>query len=134
MMSAGDRVDPRTTIEYCVWNTAGVGQLIYGPGTVYEMDDRTLAHVKLALTAKLRRQESFLLSWPIGVEQGSGRASLWIAPSIPLQFRFSGSRPPVINKAWVVAMLETSHNDRGLVILGEAELDHVKSSAGDSSA
>ncbi|ROS30034.1 hypothetical protein EDF22_1793 [Rathayibacter sp. PhB127] len=117
-----------------MWKTAGVGQLIDGPGTVYEMDDRTLAHVKLALTAKLRRQESFLLSWPIGVEQGSGRASLWIAPSIPLQFRFSGSRPPVINKAWVVAMLETSHNDRGLVILTEAELDRATSSTGDSSA
>ncbi|NQX18325.1 hypothetical protein [Rathayibacter sp. VKM Ac-2857] len=111
-----------------------MGQLIYGPGTVYEMDDRTLAHVKLALTAKLRRQESFLLSWPIGVDQGSGRASLWIAPSIPLQFRFSGGRPPTINKPWVVAMLETSHNDRGLVILPEAEIERVTSSASDPTA
>ncbi|MBO0982699.1 hypothetical protein [Rathayibacter sp. SD072] len=102
-----------------------MGQLIYGPGTVYEMDDRTLAHVKLALTAKLRRQESFLLSWPISVDEGSGRASLWIAPSIPLQFQFSGSRPPAINRAWIVAMLETSHNDRGLVIVPEADLDRI---------
>ncbi|WP_437440952.1 DUF7882 family protein [Rathayibacter oskolensis] len=53
-----------------------------------------LAHVKLALTAKLRRQESFLLSWPIAADQGSGRMSLWMAPTLPLQFQFSGSRPP----------------------------------------
>ncbi|MCJ1688642.1 hypothetical protein [Rathayibacter sp. VKM Ac-2927] len=102
-----------------------MGQLIYGPGTVYDMDDRTLAHVKLALTTKLRRQESFLLSWPISVDHGSGRTSLWIAPSIPLQFQFTGSRPPTINKAWVLAMLETSQSDRGLVILAEAELDRT---------
>lgn len=106
-----------------------MGQLIYGPGTAYEMDDRTLAHVKLALTAKLRRQESFLLSWPIAAEQGSGRTSLWMAPMIPLQFQFTGSRPPAINKNWVVAMLNTSHSDRGLVILTEAEADTLAASA-----
>jgi hypothetical protein len=98
-----------------------MGQLIYGPGTVYEMDDRTLSHVKLALTAKLRRQESFLLSWPLSVDQGLGRTSLWIAPMIPLQFQFSGSKQPAINRQWVVAMLDTSHSDRGMVILSEAD-------------
>lgn len=108
-----------------MWHTARVGQLIYGPGTVYEMDDRTLAHVKLALTAKLRRQESFLLSWPIAADQGSGRTSLWMAPTLPLQFQFSGSRPPTINRNWVVAMLEGSHSDRGLMILSEAEADKL---------
>lgn len=97
-----------------------MGQLIYGPGTVYEMDDRTLAHVKLALTTKLRRQESFLLSWPISAGHGSGRTSLWINPTIPLQFQFSGSRPPTINRTWVMMMLESAHSDRGLTILSEA--------------
>jgi hypothetical protein len=106
-----------------------VGQLIYGPGTVYEMDDRTLAHVKLALTAKLRRQESFLLSWPLAVDQGSGRTSLWIAPMIPLQFQFSGSRPPATNRNWVVAMLDSSHSDRGMTILSEAEADKLAAAA-----
>lgn len=42
-----------------------------------------------------------------------------------LQFQFAGSRPLAINKAWVLAMLETSHSDRGLVILAEAELDRT---------
>lgn len=106
-----------------------MGQLIYGPGTVYAMDDRMLAQVKLALTAKLRRQESFLLSWPIAADQGSGRTSLWMAPMIPLQFQFSGSRPPVVNRNWVVAMLQSSHSDRGLTIVSEAEADKVADAA-----
>ncbi|MBF4461957.1 hypothetical protein ITJ46_08620 [Rathayibacter sp. VKM Ac-2878] len=104
-----------------------MGKLIYGPGTVYEMDDRTLAHVKLALTAKLRRQESFLLSWPIPAAQGAGRTSLWIAPMIPLQFQFSGSRPPGINRQWIVSMLDGSHSDRGMIILFEADAAKIAS-------
>lgn len=112
-----------------MWKTTPVGQLTYGPGTVYEIDDRTLAHVKLALTAKLRRQESFLLSWPIPAEHGSGRTSLWIAPWIPLQFQFAGSRQPVINRQWVIAMLDGSHSDRGMVILTEAEAEKAATSA-----
>lgn len=79
--------------------------------------------MKVALTAKLRRQESFLLSWPVPVDQGSGRTSLWIAPVVPLQFRFSGSRQPAINRAWVLAMLESSHSDRGMVLVSEAEAE-----------
>lgn len=95
--------------------------LIYGPGPVYDMDDRTLAHVKLAVVAKLRRQESFLLSWPNSVDQGSGRVSLWMSPTMSLQFQFAGSRPPAINRAWVLAMLDSSHSDRGVLIEPETE-------------
>lgn len=104
-----------------VWEATPVGQLIYGPGTVYDMDDRTLAHVKLALVAKMRRQESFLMSWPVSVDRGSGRVSLWVSSMIPLQFQFAGGRQPAINRAWVVAMLESAHSDRGLIVMTEAE-------------
>lgn len=37
--------------------------------------------------AKLRTRESFLLNSQIPSGQGSGRVSLWIDGSIPLQFR-----------------------------------------------
>lgn len=32
---------------------------------------------------------------------------------------------PTINRNWVVAMLEGSHSDRGLMILSEAEADKL---------
>lgn len=109
-----------------------MGQLIYGPGTVYEMDDRTLAHVKVAVVTKLRRQETFLLSWSHPVEHGSGRVSLWISVMVPLQFQFSGSRPPVINRAWAMAMMETSHSDRGVVVVSETDVTPRASTPGTS--
>jgi hypothetical protein len=40
----------------------GMGFLTYGGVQEYEFDDRTLAHLKVAITIKLRRQESFLMS------------------------------------------------------------------------
>ncbi|WP_431219425.1 hypothetical protein [Leifsonia xyli] len=71
-----------------------MGKLVYGAGQEYDLDDRVLSHVKLAIVAKLRRHESFLLNWDVPVEQGSGRVSLWISREVPLAFQFSGSRPP----------------------------------------
>src|SRR5690606_11550369 len=41
-----------------------VGSLIYGTsGIEISFDDRVLAHLELVINAKLRRRESFMLSW-----------------------------------------------------------------------
>ena len=56
-----------------------MGQLIYGAGTAYDMDDRTMSHVKIAVGIRLRRQESFYLTWSVPQSQGSGRVSLWLS-------------------------------------------------------
>jgi hypothetical protein len=98
-----------------------MGHLIYGPGAEYEIEDRTLAHVKIAILAKLRVQESFLMSWTIDPAQGSGRVSVWMDPAIPLQFRFSGSRPPELNRVWLAALGHSAHGTRGMLIMAESE-------------
>lgn len=98
-----------------------VGYLIYGNGAEYEIDDRVLAHLKIAITSKLRLQESFLLNWTFPPEQGSGRVGLWMSPAIPLQFRFSGSRPPELNRDWLEALALSSRGVRGMQLMGEAE-------------
>jgi len=36
---------------------AGMGKLLYGAGQEYDLDDRVLSHVKLAVVAKLRRHD-----------------------------------------------------------------------------
>jgi hypothetical protein len=100
-----------------------MGYLVYGNCGEYEFDDRTLAHLKAAMNLKLRRQECFMLSWANPVEKGSGRLSLWISPHIPLVFRFSGSRPPQLNDAWVRVLSELSHTTRGLVVVEESEVE-----------
>lgn len=47
--------------------------------------------------------------------------SVWISPTIPLQFRFLGSRPPELNKVWIDVMSRLSHSPRGLIVIGEDE-------------
>ncbi|HEY0246979.1 MAG TPA: hypothetical protein VGC45_01855 [Gryllotalpicola sp.] len=104
-----------------------MGYLIYGPGTEYEFDDRVLAHLKIAIVAKLRLQESFLINWTVPSESGSGRMSLWMSPAVPLQFRFSGSKPPELNRIWLDALSRSSHGIRGMVVMGETEAaDYLK--------
>lgn len=63
------------------------------------------------------------MSWTNPVEKGSGRVSLWLSPNIPLVFRFSGSRAPQINEAWLRVLNELSHTPRGLVVVDEKEAE-----------
>ena len=111
-----------------------MGHLVYGHGAEYEVEDRALAHLKIALVAKLRLQESFLVNWSIPAAQGSGRVSLWIAPSIPLEFRFSGSKPPELNRVWLDALSRSSHGVRGMVLMNEDEAAGYLKAAGSPSA
>ncbi|GAB3617502.1 hypothetical protein GCM10027416_20590 [Okibacterium endophyticum] len=108
-----------------------MGELIYGAGTVYEIEDRTLAHVKAAVGAKLRRHESFYLSW---TPQGNdGRVTLWISPSVPLQFHFNESVPPELSRDWLDALAQSSHSLRGMIISPEADASGILASAHEKS-
>lgn len=100
-----------------------MGYLMYGGAAEYEFDDRTLAHLKVAVSMKLRRQECFFVSWTQPVEKGSGRLSIWVGPSIPLAFRFSGSRSPELNEAWLTVLNELSHTPRGLIVVSEKDAE-----------
>lgn len=104
-----------------------MGHLIYGDNQDYEFEDRTLAHLKVAITMKLRRQESFLMSWVNPPERGGGRVSIWLTPSIALAFKFAGSRVPSLNKAWLEVMNELSHTPRGLILVSEEDADKYQS-------
>lgn len=96
-----------------------MGKLIYGTDVrEIEIDDRVLAHLKIAIIAKLRRSESFSLSWEHGAQNGGGRSTVWIHESIPLQFVFFGSRPPSLNRAWVDELM-ASANSGSMQILPE---------------
>ncbi len=98
-----------------------MGYLNYGGSLEYEFDDRVLAHLKVAITMKLRRQECFLMSWTNPAEKGGGRVSIWLTPNIPLAFRFAGSRAPKLNKSWLTVMHDLSNTPRGLIVVSEQE-------------
>lgn len=103
-----------------------MGILKYGPGAEYELDDRILAHLKVVIAAKLRRNEGFFLSWSMNPSVASGRVSLWLAQAIPLQLVFFGGREPQLNRVWIDVLAELSHSPRGLLLISEADAEAVK--------
>jgi hypothetical protein len=76
-----------------------MGTLFYGASrTALTVDDRVLAHLKVLTVSKLRRNESFLLSWTETGENGFGRGSVWIHPTTDMIYRFDGNRSPELDK------------------------------------
>lgn len=106
-----------------------MGRLTYAGSTTYEIDDDMLAHLKVVATAKLRRHESFLISWVIDLSAGSGRVSLWAASTIPLQFEFSSSRPPQLDQEWLRVLADMSNTPRGLVLITREEAARIAKGA-----
>ncbi|GAB2831159.1 ATP-dependent DNA ligase [Microbacterium insulae] len=95
-----------------------MGRFIYDTASnSVEIDDRTLAHLRIVVMNKLRRSEPFMFDVEVG--DGTGRRSFWIHPSVPLQFHFFGSRGPRINRLWVEEMMQAASGPTGLTILPE---------------
>lgn len=97
-----------------------MGRLRYdGHSDPIVIEDETLAHLKLVIATKLRRQESFMMTWkPVngGVDR---RASVWIHPAIPLQFGFDQPDVHVVDPHRIQEIMH------GLNATGELVLDHL---------
>jgi len=92
-----------------------VGKFIYGATAVsVDLDDRVLAHLRVVIMTKLRRNESFMFDIDVG--GGNGRRTFWIHPSVPIQFHFFGGRQPRLNRAWIEEMIRIASGTTGLTI------------------
>ncbi|GAA1507622.1 hypothetical protein BJ978_000746 [Agromyces terreus] len=99
-----------------------MGKLIYNSSPrELDIDDRVLAHLRVAILNKLRRGESFSMTWEHGLVNGSGRTTIWLHPSIPLQFVFSGNRSPKLNRIWIEQLLLTANSTSGLQYVPEPD-------------
>ncbi|WP_203137238.1 DUF7882 family protein [Microbacterium sp. JZ31] len=97
-----------------------MGQLYYDHmGPAVDVDDRTLAHLKAVITTKLRRSESFTLSWQ--APDRHGRTTVWIHPSIPVKFLFDGQEPTQLNRDWIQRLADSALEGRGIILTGEHE-------------
>jgi hypothetical protein len=97
-----------------------MGRLIYGPtGTRVDIEDRTLAHLKVVILTKLRRGEGFAFSWERGADGGGGRDTMWLNPAIGLEFQFDGGREASLNKAWLEDLMASANSGGGLHVLPE---------------
>lgn len=96
-----------------------MGKMTYDSALTVEFDDRVLAHLQLVIGAKLRRGESFWFAWKDEASNGDGRTMLWVTPTISMAFKFYGSRPPTINRAWIEALMLTANSPAGLHVVAE---------------
>jgi hypothetical protein len=95
-----------------------MGSLTYD-GTTIGIDDRALTHLQIVIVNKLRRGESFLMSWKDSPEIGDGRSSVWMHPYMLLYFKFDGSRVPEIDGEWLADLSESADSSRGLIVMAE---------------
>lgn len=95
-----------------------MGTLAYGSaGGHVHVEDRALSHLKIVMATKLRRNESFTLSWR--QFDGPGRETLWIHPSIPLRFTFEEVDPPELNARWIEQLMYSANATGGIVLTEE---------------
>ncbi|MBT9606694.1 hypothetical protein [Microbacterium sp.] len=78
------------------------------------IDDRVLAHVKVVVATKLRRGESFTLSWTHGVDEPGGHSTIWLQPAIPLRFVFDSEQPESLDQNLLTRMANDANSSRGL--------------------
>lgn len=96
-----------------------MGKLIYNDSVKVDFEDRTLAHLQVVIGTKLRRGETFYFTWREDASVGDGRTSVWLYQAAPLVFRFSGSRRPALNVAWIDALAYTANSSSGLHVVPE---------------
>ncbi len=96
-----------------------MGVLYYADQAI-AIDDRTLAHLKVAAVTKLRRGESFTLSWTHPAGEVAGRTTIWMHPSIPLRFEFEEPETPVLHREWIESILRSSNSTGGIQLTGES--------------
>jgi hypothetical protein len=95
-----------------------LGTLYYGDARhPIAIDDRSLAHVKVVIINKLRRNESFSFSWAHA--DRNGRSTIWLSPSISLHFEFEGGRAPALNRQWLEELAQVASSTAGLVLSDE---------------
>jgi len=97
-----------------------VGTIFYGgSATPIHIEDRALAHLKVVIATKLRRNESFTVSWRHPEDQPRGRSTLWLHPSIPLRFVFDDPEPAELSRQWIEDLAQSANSSGGIMLVPE---------------
>jgi hypothetical protein len=97
-----------------------VGTIYYGgAATPIHVEDRALAHLKVVIATKLRRGESFTLSWRHPDEDARGRSTIWLHASIPLRFVFDEPEPPALSRQWIEELANSANSSGGIMLVAE---------------
>ncbi|MFH8249252.1 hypothetical protein ACH3VR_02635 [Microbacterium sp. B2969] len=93
-----------------------MGNLYYGVvATPVWMPDRLLAHLKVVISAKLRRNESFTITWPHPAAEMWGSTTIRVQPAIPMRFVFDEPEGEPLDATWLQKLADASTR-RGIVL------------------
>ena len=90
-----------------------------GAAMPIHIEDRALAHLKVVITTKLRRSESFTVSWQHPSDHPEGRSTIWLNPSIPLRFVFDEPDPPKLSREWIEDLAHSANSTGGIMLTEE---------------
>lgn len=97
-----------------------MGTIYYGgSATPIHIDDRALAHLKVVIATKLRRSESFTVTWRHPDDQPRGRSTIWLHPSIPLRFVFDDPEPTELSREWIEELASSANSSGGITLIAE---------------
>jgi hypothetical protein len=99
---------------------SAMGTMYYGgSATPIHIEDRALAHLKVVIATKLRRGESFTVSWQHPTDQPRGRSTIWLHPSIPLRFVFDDPEPATLSHQWIEDLAHSANSTGGIMLVSE---------------
>ena len=97
-----------------------MGTIYYGgSATPIHIEDRALAHLKVVIATKLRRGESFTVSWQHPDDQPRGRSTIWLHPSIPMRFVFDDPYPTPLSREWIEQLAHSAHSSGGITLVAD---------------
>ncbi len=96
-----------------------MGFITYDSTSVLHIEDRALAHLKVVIATKLRRNESFTVSWMHGDGESGGRSTIWLHPAIPLRFTFDSREAPKLNAKWIDDLMHSANSTGGIMLIDE---------------
>ena len=95
-----------------------MGTIYYGGSAMpIDIEDRALAHLKVVIATKLRRDESFTVSWRHPDDQPRGRSTIWLHPSIPLRFVFDDPEPAELSREWIEELANSANSTGGIMLV-----------------
>lgn len=94
-----------------------MGSLFYGSTSEpVRIPDIVLAHLQAVTTMRLRRGESFTVSWRRPDGDGGRRSTIWMHPAIPLRFVFDVDAEIALDKGALRRLAQAAHSTAGILI------------------
>ncbi|PZT86733.1 MAG: hypothetical protein DI630_34900 [Gordonia sp. (in: high G+C Gram-positive bacteria)] len=80
-----------------------------------DIDDRLLQYLQVVLSIKLRRNESFTITWT-DIEAQHSRTTLWIQPAISMRFVYSSAESQRLSGGYLRQLADQAAMSSGLML------------------